>query len=121
MNSAKINNLTKKLAPIFFIAFLFFAHNVGAATVNSINFDNPTTTNTTQELVTSVVNWLLGITSAVVILFLVYGGIMYITASGDEAQIEKAKKIINYAIIGMFLVLVSYSVVTTLNNIIFGP
>ncbi|MBU3999585.1 pilin [Patescibacteria group bacterium] len=120
MNSAKIKNLTKKLIPVFSVAFLFVAYNAGA-TLNSVNFDNPTTTNTTEELVSSIVSWLLGITSAVVIIFLVYGGIMYITASGDENQIEKSKKIINYAIIGLFLVLISYSVVTTLNNIIFGP
>ncbi len=117
MNNAKIKNLTKKLAFVFSIAFLFAAYNAAA----EVNFANPTTTNTTEELVTSIVNWLLGITSAVVIIFLVYGGIMYITSSGDENQIEKSKKIINYAIIGLFLVLISYSVVTTLNNIIFEP
>lgn len=116
MNNAKIKNLTKKLVLVFFSAFLF-----AASAAAEVNFANPTTTNTTEELVSSIVNWLLGITSAVVIIFLVYGGIMYITSSGDENQIEKSKKIINYAIIGLFLVLISYSVVTTLNNIIFSP
>lgn len=117
MDNAKIRNLAKKLIAVFSVVFLFAAYSAGA----EVNFANPTATNTTQELVTSVVNWLLGITSAVVVLFLVYGGIMYITASGDENQVEKSKKIITYAIIGLFLVLISYSVVTALNNIIFGP
>lgn len=114
---SKLKTIIGAIGLLFINLAVFAAYNAGA----EVNFANPTTTNTTEELVTSIVNWLLGITSAVVIIFLVYGGIMYITSSGDENQIEKSKKIITYAIIGLFLVLVSYSVVTTLNNIIFGP
>jgi len=109
-----------------FSAFIsvFFAFGARAAsTVNWNNgvFENPTGVNNTTALVTNIVNWLLGITSALVILFLVVGGIMYITAAGDEQKTEQAKKIITYCIIGLVIILISYSVVLALNSIIFGP
>lgn len=114
----------RKTSYIFSAAVLsFFAFNANAAnTVNWNNgvFENPTGLNNTTALVTSIVNWLLGITSAIVILFLVIGGIMYVTAAGDEQKTEEAKKVITYCVVGLFIVLISYSVVLTLDSIIFG-
>lgn len=106
-----------------FSAFIsaFFAFVAKAApTQTIINFDSPSGVNNTTVLVSDVINWLLGISSAVAILFLVIGGIIYVTSTGDEQRVEQAKKTINYAIIGLFIVIISYAVVFTLNNIIFG-
>lgn len=111
-----------KISYIFSAAALaFYAFGAKAApTQTIINFDSPSGVNNTTVLVSDVLNWLLGITSAVVILFLVIGGIIYVTSAGDEQKAEQAKKTINYAIIGLFIVIISYAVVFTLNNIIFG-
>lgn len=50
---------------------------------------------------------LLGI---VFLVLLVYAGFLWMTSSGNEQQVEKAKKIITAAVIGMLIVLMSYSI-----------
>lgn len=115
----------KKIHKISYIfpamALAFFAFSAKAApTQTIINFDSPSGVNNTTVLVSDVINWLLGIASAVAILFLVIGGIIYVTSTGDDQRVEQAKKVINYAIIGLIVVIISYALVFTLNNIIFG-
>ncbi len=67
---------------------------------------------TESELITSVTNWVLGITGAIAVLFIIYGGFRYITASGNQTQMEQAKNILIKAIIGLVIVLVAYVIVT---------
>lgn len=71
-------------------------------------------------LITEVINWFLKITAGVTIFFLIIGGIYYITAFGDDKRMEEGKRIITYSIYGLVIILISYSVVLTVNNIIFG-
>lgn len=109
----------KSNIPTFFL-IIFFALFAFGAKAATIDFPNPTTISNISEVVVSIVNWLLGITGALAILFLVYGGVVYVTSWGDDKNMEQGKKIVTYAVLGLFIVLVSYSIVITLNNIIFG-
>lgn len=45
-------------------------------------------------------------------LMLVYGGVQYITSSGDKAQTESARNKITYSIIGLVIVVGSYAIIT---------
>ena len=51
-------------------------------------------------------------------LYLVYGGIMYMTASGDEKGIVKAKAILTNALIGLVIVATSYFIARILETIL---
>lgn len=53
----------------------------------------------------------------VAIMFLIYAGFVYITANGEQAKIDKAKKLIWGTIIGILIVFSVYAVVATLLNI----
>ncbi len=59
---------------------------------------------TPPEIVTGAIQWVVGIAGLVAVIFLVIGGISYMTSSGEAAKIEKAKKTILYAIIGLGIV-----------------
>lgn len=48
--------------------------------------------------------WLLGIVGGLAVLFIVYGGFLYITSAGNKERIETAKKTLTYAILGLLLV-----------------
>ncbi len=91
-----------------------------STTTTTLIINNPSTLNSIQAVTAGIINWLLGLAGGLVIIFLIIGGIYYITAAGDEEQIGKAKKIVTYAIIGLIFILVSYTLVATLNKIIFG-
>lgn len=71
-----------------------------------------------KDIINSITEWVLGITAGLTILYLVWGGIYYVTASGDEKQVEDAKRIIKYALIGLFVIGISYSIVVTLDELI---
>lgn len=46
------------------------------------------------------------------LVLMVYAGYLWMTARGDEAQIDKAKNIISAAIIGIVIVLGAYAITT---------
>ncbi len=53
----------------------------------------------------------------VAIMFLIYAGFVYITANGEQAKIDKAKKLIWGTVIGILIVFSVYAIVATLLNI----
>lgn len=92
--------------------------------VNAIAINNPNTTfgeSSFFAIIDNVANFLFGFIVILSIIFLVWGGIQYVTAGGDEAQMEKAKTTITYAIIGLFVAAVAYAIVIlVLNTLING-
>ena len=67
----------------------------------SINFPNPLTFNTFQDFFTGVLSYLQGIIVLLALLFIVIGGVMYITSAGDDKRITAAKATITAAMIGL--------------------
>lgn len=65
-------------------------------------------------------NWLLGLIAGLAILMIILGGIKYMGAWGNADKLLRARKMINFVIIGLFIVLGSYSAVITLDKIISG-
>lgn len=63
------------------------------------------------DLITTAIYWLLGILGFIAIIAFVISGILYLTAAGNEEQIEKAKSTMTYAIIGLVVALLGWVVV----------
>lgn len=61
-------------------------------------------------LATRVINIALSFLALAFLVLLLYGGWQWMTARGEEDQVEDAKKIITRAVIGLIIVLVSWSV-----------
>lgn len=55
-------------------------------------------------MVTNAIQWVIGMAGVVSAIFVVYGGIAYISSSGDPTKLQKAKSIILYALIGLAIV-----------------
>lgn len=72
------------------------------------------------DIIRSGIDWLLSIAAGLTILFLIIGGIYYVTAAGDDNQMTTAKTIITYSIVGLFFILISYSIVLAVNKLIAG-
>lgn len=82
-----------------------------------IRFTDPNAPISGKDLVKLITRFILGFIGAVSLLILVIGGFMYITAQGDEGQVEKAKKAIIGAVIGIIIVLAAWTIVITVLNI----
>jgi len=59
------------------------------------------------QIANNVLSFLLTIIGILAIIMLVIGGIMYLTAAGNEDQIDRGKKIVKYSIIGILIALAS--------------
>lgn len=67
---------------------------------------------TLSQIATNVLNFLLSIVGVLAIIMLVVGGIMYLTAAGDEDRIDTGKKIVKYSVIGILVALASLVIVS---------
>ena len=70
------------------------------------------------EMVSSIIQWIIGIAGIVSAIFVVYGGISYTTSTGDPGKVKKAKDMILYALIGLAIVGLSEIIVVFVSNII---
>lgn len=59
----------------------------------------------------NIVKAALEFVGAVAVILLVYAGIRFITSGGDPKQVQAARQIITYAIIGLVLVLGSFGII----------
>ena len=57
--------------------------------------------------------WILGI---ILVFYIIQAGIMFMTAAGDATKVDKAKKIITQAVIGMVIIVMAY----TISNFVIG-
>lgn len=72
------------------------------------------------SMIAKIVNTALVLVGVLALAFFIYGGFLYITAAGDTEQIEKAKKILIYAVIGIVVIGLAYSVVQFVINAFTG-
>lgn len=72
------------------------------------------------KVVGTVIKSGLGIMGVLLIIYLVYGGMMWMTAEGDSGKVDKAKAILRNAIIGLIIVMASYAIAAFVVDAITG-
>lgn len=62
--------------------------------------------------ITTIINYFLGLLGLIAVAFLIYAGVLMVTAGGNDEQVTKARKIITYAVVGIIIILLSYTIVS---------
>lgn len=75
---------------------------------------------TIPQVIDGLKTWVMGILAAVATLFLVIGGLRYMTAGGDPAQAEQAKGNFKAALAGYALAVLAPVILQALQGIIGG-
>ena len=79
---------------------------------------------TLPRFIGSIINVVLSFVSVIMLLFITYGGFLWLTARGNTEQVTKGKTILRNAIIGMIITVASFVltsfVVTTIEGAVFG-
>lgn len=108
------------------LAFLFPATTLAIGNLNTAKNNLPQAagaagyTNTDiGSLSGQIINVALSLVGIIFLALMVYAGYLWMTAKGDESQVEKAQKIITSAMIGLVLTLSAYAI-TTLVTTKFG-
>jgi len=91
---------------VFLLANQVLALDVGLAPLSSTGLGNKDL----RVIIAEIIRVALGFIGAVFLLLLLYGGFIYMTAAGNPEQVEKAKKILKNAVIGLLIILLSYSI-----------
>jgi len=63
-----------------------------------------------------IISSILGLLGTIFLVLTIYAGILWMTASGEEAKIEKAQEIIKAAVIGLAIVMSAYTITYFIGN-----
>jgi len=115
--------MKNKVVVLFLIIFFFspnllFAQDLsnafsGGGNLDKIaersgyNIDSKTNINT---LVGTIIQTILSLIGVFFLVLMIYGGLLWMTDRGSSEQVEKAKKLITAAVIGMIIVVTSYAI-----------
>ena len=75
---------------------------------------------TIPQVIGGLTGWIMGIIALVATLFLVIGGLRYMAAGGDPAQVEQAKGNFKSALVGYALAVLSPVILQVLQGILGG-
>ncbi len=85
------------------------------ATLSAEGYDEAlTSSSSVRDFVIRIVNFALGFLGLLAVIIVIYGGILYVTAAGEDEKTQKGKKAITYATIGLLIVLGSFAFVNTI-------
>lgn len=107
----KLSKLATGLALAAVAAAPLMASAVTAFTVEDVGASLGLGTADLKNTVINILNWVLGILALVAVIMIIMGGFQWLTAAGNEEKIEKAKKVISAAVIGLIIVLLAWAIV----------
>ncbi len=67
-----------------------------------------------RGIVLTIINFFLTFLGLLAVIMVIYGGFLYVSSAGNEENVNKAKKILLYAVIGIVVIIVSFALVNTL-------
>ena len=65
---------------------------------------------TVEFIVADIIKVFLSLLGIIFVILIIIAGFHWMTASGDEAKIEKAKKLMSRAIIGLIIIVAAYAI-----------
>ena len=71
-----------------------------------------------REIADNIINWVLVLAGVIAVVYLVYGGILYITAGGDAEKATKGRTAVINAIIGIIIILLAIVIVNWVMRIV---
>ncbi len=80
----------------------------------------PLAADSISQVLNNTTLWIIGILAGLATLFLTLGGVRYMMANGDPAEVEKAKTALRSAAIGYALAILAPVIVTVLKSLVGG-
>lgn len=75
------------------------------------------TTTDIRETIRRVINVLLGFLGIVTVLMIIYGGVLWLTAAGNEERIDKGRHTITWAAIGAIIISIAWTITSYVLNV----
>jgi len=101
---------------------IVFSYTSSASTIGGIYVpDNTNMANSDiKTILNKILTWLLEIIGFIAVIAFVVSGIQYLTAAGNENQMESAKRNLLYSIIGVVIASAGLVIIKTVNYLLGG-
>ena len=96
-----------------FIPVVFAQAGTAAGEAPAFVLEKTGSQGSARQLILNIVNFFLGFLGLLAVIMIIYGGMLYVSAAGKQESIDKGKKIIMYAVIGIVVILLSFAIVNT--------
>jgi len=80
------------------------------ATKSTGFYDDPATSDTLEMRIASMIQTALSVVGIILLILIIYGGFLWMTAGGNEEKVGKARKILKNAVIGILIVFMAYGI-----------
>ena len=84
-------------------------------------YDGPPPVTDIAATISGLVTTIIGLIGVVFFLLLLYAGVLYMTSAGDGDKVDKAKKLITSAIIGIIIVFSAYALASFVEGVLKTP
>jgi hypothetical protein len=108
-----LKKIGKVAIPLVLITI--FALSFGVALAQSNTWGPPSqpngVPNNLNSALINITNWILGFVALIAVLIIIWGGVQYLTAAGNEDTVATAKKTITWGIMGLVICGLAYAIV----------
>lgn len=77
---------------------------------NYVTLTNPLTSDDPAVIIGNIIKGILGLTGVIALAAFVAGGVIWMTSGGNAERVKKGRDILVWAVIGLFIVFSSYSI-----------
>jgi len=121
--------LTLLILPAFFILFVVFPVLAVTTTDPNLSVDSVVSLNnplasagvtTPQQLIGKIISAVLGVIGSIALLMFIFGGLVWMTAGGNEKKVSQGRDILMWAAIGLIIIFISYAAVRFLLGEVLG-
>ena len=98
------------MLPIVFLLFVVAVHAQATPCTNSTTncFTSPTGNMNFQSFIAAAMTAMVKIAVPIITVFIVYSGFLFVTAQGNQAKLEVAKRNFLYSVLGALLILAAW-------------
>ena len=115
-------NIFKNFSLVFILIFVFLIIVWPLVKVQaqppSGSIENPLEAESFTQLFAGIANWVAGFVATLAVLMVIIGGLQYMISGGNEEKTKAARRTIQWALIGLIIVLMSWSLLQTLLTIL---
>jgi len=113
----KIANKIIVLSSVLFLLLLFLPVLVQAQNLNLSSIKQSFVVTNLVSLIVSLIKIFFGLIGVIFLIILIYAGFIWMTAGGDPNKIDKAKKIISVALIGLIIDISAFALTSFIINV----
>jgi len=108
--------ITPTMKRYFSTLFLLALALVPSHAFAQVNLTNPLGETDVRIIIARLINGFLGISGSLALVMFIYGGILWMTAMGNETRLKKGKDTLIWAILGILVIASAYVATNAIFN-----